>query len=202
MSAPPAPFRVAALVFPGFEVLDLFGPIELLAQTDGRFETTLVAREAGEVRSAQGVRVMADISFAAEAPFDIVLVPGGQGTRTEVGHADLLHWLRRAEPASRCVASVCTGSALLARAGLLDGHRATTNKIGFEWVVSQGTGVHWVRRARWVEDGKFFTSSGVSAGMDMTVALIAKLLGGAAAAEAARRAEYRWNADANDDPFA
>lgn len=202
MAPPPASLRVAALIFPGFEVLDLFGPIELMAQCAGRFDIRLVGREAGEVQSAQGVGVMADASLVTAAHCDVVLVPGGPGTRTGVDSTDMLDWLRRVEPSARRIASVCTGSALLARAGLLDGRRATSNKIAFDWVTRQGPGVRWVRRARWVEDGKFFTSSGVSAGMDMTLALITSLLGPEAAAEASRRAEYRWNADADEDPFA
>lgn len=196
------PLRVAALVFPGFEVLDVFGPVELLAQAVGCFEITLVAREPGGVRSAQGVKVVAETAFAASVDYDILLVPGGMGTRTEVENPGLLDWLRRAEPSATRVAAVCTGSALLARAGLLNGRRATSNKIAFDWVAGQGPGVDWVRRARWVEDGKFFTSSGVSAGMDMTLALMAGLLGIGAAEDAARRAEYLWNSDSDNDPFA
>lgn len=199
---PQAPLRVGAVVFPGFEVLDLFGPVELLHQTDGRFSIRIVAAHPGDVASAQGVRVAADESFGEDGGFDILLVPGGIGTRTEVANTVLLDWLKRAEHAARHVASVCTGSALLAKAGLLDGRRATSNKIAFGWVAAQGPSVQWVRRARWVEDGKFFTSSGISAGMDMTLALIGRLFGRRVAEEAARRAEYLWNSDSGDDPFA
>ncbi|MBE2181369.1 MAG: DJ-1/PfpI family protein [Chthoniobacterales bacterium] len=197
-----APLRVGALVFPGFEVLDLFGPVELLHQTDGRFSIRIVAAQPGEVASAQNVRIVADEGFGDAGEFDILLVPGGIGTRTEVANPVLLDWLRRMEPQARHVASVCTGSALLAKAGLLDGHRATSNKIAFDWVVGQGPSVQWVRRARWVEDGKFFTSSGISAGMDMTLALVERLFGRPVSEEAARRAEYQWNSKSGNDPFA
>lgn len=97
---------------------------------------------------------------------------------------------------------MCTGSALLARAGLLDGVRATTNKIAFEWVAAQGPDVIWKKQARWVEDGKFFTSSGVSAGIDMSLALIQKLLGEKSAEQIAIWAEYEWHRDATWEPFA
>ena len=90
----------------------------------------------------------------------------------------------------------------MAKAGLLDGKRATTNKRAFDWVASQGPNVDWQRKARWVEDGKFITSSGVSAGTDMALALIARLCGIDRAREVAQWAEYVWNEDANDDPFA
>jgi transcriptional regulator GlxA family with amidase domain len=130
------------------------------------------------------------------------LVPGGFGTRREVGNGALLQWLAGASERAEVVASVCTGSALLAKAGVLDGRRATTNKNAFDWVVSQGPKVQWQGRARWVEDGKFITSSGVSAGTDMALALIARLCGIAQARQVAHWAEYVWNEDSTDDPFA
>jgi transcriptional regulator GlxA family with amidase domain len=113
-----------------------------------------------------------------------------------------LEGLRELSTRTRVVASVCTGSALLARAGLLDGKRATSNKIAWDWVIMQGPEVNWIRKARWVEDGNFFTSSGVSAGMDMALALIEKLTSRECALQAARQAEYLWNEDPSMDPFA
>jgi transcriptional regulator GlxA family with amidase domain len=98
--------------------------------------------------------------------------------------------------------SVCTGSALFARAGVLDGRRATTNKMSFQWVADQGPEVHWVKEARWVEDGKLATSSGVSAGMDMALAVIARLYGEQVSNNVAIAAEYDWHRDAGWDPFA
>jgi transcriptional regulator GlxA family with amidase domain len=100
------------------------------------------------------------------------------------------------------VASVCTGSLLLAKAGLLEGRRATTNKRAFKLVAGLAPEVSWVAEARWVEDGPFFTSSGVSAGMDMALGLIAHLLGREASIAAANRAEYVWHEDKRWDPFA
>jgi transcriptional regulator GlxA family with amidase domain len=97
---------------------------------------------------------------------------------------------------------VCTGAALLACAGLLDGRRATSNKAVFRWVSSLGKGVDWVPEARWVEDGNVFTSSGGSAGIDMTLAVIASLEGRDAAVRIAERMEYEWHEDAAWDPFA
>lgn len=98
--------------------------------------------------------------------------------------------------------SVCTGSVLLASAGLLDGRKATSNKMSFDWVTEQGPDVDWVAKARWVEDGRFFTSSGVSAGMDMSLAVITRLLDRAAADKVAQIAEYEWHDNAARDPFA
>ena len=88
----------------------------------------------------------------------------------------MLDWLKERSEQAALVASVCTGSALLAKAGVLDGLRATSNKLAFAWASSQSEKVQWQQQARWVEDGKVFSSSGVSAGIDMSLAVIAKLV--------------------------
>ena len=194
-----ARLTVGILLFDGFELLDVYGPAELWARA---FDLQLVAASAGPVASAQGPKSVAEASFADGRLYDILLVPGGIGTRREAGNEALLEWLRRQSQTAQYVTSVCTGAALLARAGLLDGRRATSNKYAFEWVVSQGPGVDWVRQARWCEDGKFWTSSGVSAGMDMAVALLARACGAQAAHEAATFAEYDPHEDPDWDPFA
>lgn len=194
--------KVAALVFPGFEVLDLFGPIEMLWMPKDQFPISIVAETRGEVESAQGAKVVADCAFSDATSFDIILVPGGRGTRREVSNSALLDWLKWVEPQAKYVTSVCTGSAVLAKAGLLDGRRATSNKNAFDWVTSQGPNVNWVREARWVEDGKFFTSSGVSAGMDMALGLIERIMGRAVSEQVARSSEYTWQKDSAFDAFA
>ena len=98
--------------------------------------------------------------------------------------------------------TVCTGTALLAQAGLLDGRRATTNKMFFAWPEGTWPAVHWVREARWVEDGKFWTSSGVSAGIDMALAVVERIAGSQTAELLATATEYDWHRDAGWDPFA
>lgn len=100
------------------------------------------------------------------------------------------------------VLTVCTGSILLGMSGVLDGHRATTNKMDFTSTVHLAPGVDWVKQARWVEDGKFYTSSGVSAGMDMALAVMADLFGMEMADRLALGCEYEWHNDAARDPFA
>lgn len=194
--------RIGCVLFDGFETLDMFGPVELFGMHEAAFEMRLVAEAPGPVRSAQGWQAVAEAGFDDLAQYDILLVPGGAGTRREVDNPALLGWLKTQAEAARFITSVCTGSALLARAGLLDGKRATSNKRAFDWVTQTGPRVDWVYHARWVEDGRFWTSSGVSAGMDMTLALIAHLLGRPAAENAADWAEYTWHRDADRDPFA
>jgi transcriptional regulator GlxA family with amidase domain len=132
-------------------------------------------------------------------------VPGGIGTRREAANPALLEYIRAwAAPSSglQLCMSVCTGAALLAAAGALDGRRATSNKRAFDWVKSVNPRVDWVRSARWVRDGNFVTSSGVSAGADMAVHVLKEVLGAEVAAKAAQYAEYIPATDADKDPFA
>jgi putative intracellular protease/amidase len=195
------PLKIGAVIFPNFELLDIYGPLELLGLLGERVSITMLAEEAGEVKSHQGPKGIADASVHEDTSYHILVIPGGQGTRALVHNDRFLHALRKHASRAQVVASICTGSALLARAGLLDGKRATSNKIAFDWVMSQGPNVNWIRQARWVEDGPFFTASGVSAGMDMTLGLIQHLFDKDTSTEVARRAEYVWNHDKSIDPF-
>jgi len=196
------PLKGGTVLFPGFELLDVFGPLELFGMLGERVRLIMLAEAAGPVDSRQGPRVIADTALSEAPQLDVLLVPGGIGTRKEVFNEVLMGHLRVLAERSGHVASVCTGSALLAKAGLLDGKRATSNKIAWDWVLAQGPEVMWIRKARWVVDGNYFTSSGVSAGMDMALALIEKLAGREAALQCARQAEYLWNEDPDEDPFA
>ncbi len=193
---------IAALVFPGFETLDLFGPIEMFGMLPEEFKISIVAEQDGEIASTHGQRVAVDHTFEQAEAFDMLLIPGGPGTRTQINNPAMLDWLRTSAANAEIVMSVCTGSALLAKAGLLDGRKATSNKMSFAWVKEQGPEVDWVDKARWVEDGQLFTSSGVSAGMDMSLAVIEHLFDKDKAHEVARYAEYDWHEDAARDPFA
>ena len=190
------------VLFEGFEILDVFGPVEMIGMYPETFEVRLLAEQGGEVSSAQGPRSVVDHAFSDDIHYNVLLVPGGRGTRREVNNQVMLNWLIDRSAKAQYVTSVCTGSAVLAKAGILDGIRATSNKRNFEWVVTQGPNVKWVREARWVEDGTFFTSSGVSAGMDMSLAFIERILDREAAEKAALRAEYDWHKDSAWDPFA
>ena len=129
-------------------------------------------------------------------------MPGGFGTLTELNNKVLLDWLRERAPRAEIVLSVCSGSALLAKAGLLDGKRATSNKRYFQIASDQGPNVNWVRKARWVDDGDRVTSSGVSAGIDMSLHVIERLFGTNIAERIADGTEYQWHRDADNDPFA
>ncbi len=193
---------LGVVLFEGFELLDVFGPLEMFGLAADHFQIRLISETGGVVASRQGPKSICDDSFQSAPAIDVLLVPGGIGTRREVNNPVLLDWLKERSQQAELVASVCTGSALLAKAGVLDGLRATSNKLAFAWAASQSEKVQWQQQARWVEDGKVFSSSGVSAGIDMALAVIAKLVSQQAAEEAASFAEYSWQRDANCDPFA
>lgn len=193
---------IGAVLFPDFEMLDLYGPLEMYAMHRDAFAIRTVAETAGPVRASGGPDTVAQDAFADDVAYDLLLVPGGRGTRKEVDNPVITNWLSQASARADWVTSVCTGSLLLAGAGVLDNRRATTNKLAYGKVASAFPAVDWQPRARWVKDGCLVTSSGVSAGMDMTLAVIAEIRGQDAAENAARWAEYTWVSDPDDDPFA
>lgn len=192
---------IGVILYPGFEVLDVYGPVEMWANVP-EFNVIMIAEEQGPVMSAQGIATIADYSFSNAPALDIVMVPGGIGTRTELLNEKFLSYLRQVHAESEYTTSVCTGSALLAKAGILDGLRATSNKRAFYLAEEQSSEVDWIVDARWVESGKVLTSSGVSAGIDMALGLVAKTHGINSARMLASTLEYIWHEDADNDPFA
>src|SRR3989475_10858145 len=124
---------LGAVLFPGFELLDVFGPLEAFGGLGGLFNVVTVAERAGPVASAQRVRAVADHGLADCPHLDVLLVPGGIGTREEVENRTLLDWLAQRAAQAEIVTSVCTGAALLARAGLLPRRRATPHTAVFPW---------------------------------------------------------------------
>ena len=193
--------RVGLLLYPGFEVLDAYGPVEMWSMMP-EFEIVTVAQQAGLVTSIQGLKTEAQYSFETCPELDILLVPGGMGTLSELKNETILQFIRDRDKQTDITASVCSGSALLAKAGVLDGHKATSNKKYFSIATSQSDKVEWIQSARWVDDGKVVTSSGVSAGMDMALHIIRRLFNEKKAESVAKLAEYIWNKDPANDPFA
>ena len=193
---------LAAVLFPDFEMLDLYGPLELYSFFPDEFEIRTVSIDTGPIKASGGPSTVAQDSITDGRQYDMLLVPGGRGTRNVDSDTAFLEWLSAQSASAEFTTSVCTGSLLLAKAGILDGRRATTNKLAFDWVADQTSGVDWQRSARWVKDGAIYTSSGVSAGMDMALAVIENCLGPHAAHDAAEYAEYIRNPDPDNDPFA
>ena len=194
------PLQILALVFDDYETLDLHGPVEMLGHMKN-VQIKLVGAKS-IIRSYQGPRVVTDVSMEQVTPCDLFIVPGGLGTRSLVEDATLLSWLNAQSAVSNKVFSICTGSALLAKAGVLDGVSATTNKMAYQWVTSLSNKVHWQPSARWVDEGKFLTSSGVSAGTDAALFYVRQLRGDDEARRIERLTEYHWNDDSAKDPYA
>ena len=193
---------LAALVFPGFETLDYFGPIEMLGGFGEETQIITVAKGGDPVASLHGQRIVIDKTLAEKNDYDLLFIPGGDSALLQAEDEELMQWIREASANAERVMAVCTGTVLLGMTGVLDGRRATTNKLDFTKTVPLAPKVDWVKEARWVEDGKFFTSSGVSAGMDMALAVMADLFGMDMADRLALGCEYEWHKDASRDPFA
>ena len=198
----PKPRRLGAILYDQFELLDLYGPLEMFGCLGPEVEVVTVAEAKGPIASGPGVETVATYDFDDCPPLDLLLLPGGFGTVPQLGNEALLDFLRKRAPEAEVTMSVCSGSALLAKAGLLDGRRATSNKMFFQLAESQSEKVDWKTEARWVEDGPFATSSGVSAGTDMALAVIARLWDRERAEQIAVYTEYTWHTDADHDPFA
>lgn len=133
--------------------------------------------------------------------YDLMLLPGGIGTLREYHNGKFRSAMDQLAQNSEHVMTVCTGSVLLASTGLLDGRPATTNKVSYDMIVGFRNQVAWVKKARWVQSDKFYTSSGVSAGIDLSLQVLKDLYSEELADEAAALSEYIWNKDAEDDPF-
>lgn len=168
------------LIFEGAEELDFTGPWEVFtasAMVRGQSDTAvLIAERTGAVRCAKGMRVLADHTFDDHPPLDVLLVPGGHGTRREVSNAGLIEWIQATSAGVTWVTGVCTGALLLHEAGPARGRRVATHH-GFEHDLEARGDVTVVRDARYVVDGNLVTSQGVSAGIDMALWLIGRIHG-------------------------
>jgi len=193
--------KVSVLLFEDFETLDVFGPVEILGRLTDLYTISFYSLPGGLINNKHGISIQTGKLEAINNGTDIFLIPGGYGTRAEVNNIGLIDAIRQIAASSKYVFTVCTGAALLAKTGLLDGRKATSNKRAFDWVVSTGEKVNWVRKARWVADNKYYTSSGVSAGMDMTLGFLNDVHGHAFAKDVSRQIEYTWQEDKDHDDF-
>ncbi|KAH6652436.1 DJ-1/PfpI family protein [Truncatella angustata] len=205
-SASPKHFGI--LLYPGFEALDAFGPMEVINDLSRTHEITLsiIAGTQDPVSTAWkgihrvGQSVVPTHSFTNAPELDVLFIPGGWGG-FETG-APTLDYLRTVGPKLGHLITVCNGAALAAQTGILDGRRATTNKAYWKQCVSLGPKVNWIAQARWIQDGNIWTSSGVSAGIDVTLAWVASQFGENTASEIANTMEFTRASSSSDDPFA
>lgn len=167
--------KIKFYLFNDFETLDLFGPVEILCRVP-ELEPEYYSYNGGVIVSAQKTQIITK-PIAESEDGGIFLIPGGGGTRPLVKKDDELNAIKKACEKSEWILSVCTGSAVLATCGLLDGIRATSNKKAFDWVMTCGDKVIWEREPRFCADGKFYTSAGVSAGTDMAIEFVKNIYG-------------------------
>ncbi|KAF2681769.1 class I glutamine amidotransferase-like protein [Lentithecium fluviatile CBS 122367] len=215
MTAKTPPKNIGVLLFPGFQLLDICGPLDVLnvlANTH-TLNLSILAATLDPVTTWHAQQESQNSNFSesivpthtfATAPDDleVLIIPGGFGTRRGENVEGVVEFVRGYYPKLRWCLTVCTGSAILAKSGVLDGKRATSNKKAFAWVKEQNTGVLWVPKARWVVDGNIWTSSGISAGIDLIYAWIAEVWGEETASYLADSSEYERNKDSGDDRFA
>ncbi len=180
--------RVLVVLFDGVQSLDVSGPVEVFAGAGlarrGSYTIRTGSVGGGEIRTSSGLRLRPDIDLLGAGPVDLLLVPGGAGTRE--GDPRLVDWLRGAAHGTRRVAAVCTGAFLLAEAGLLDGRRATTHWRHTHTLARRFPGVAVETEPIFVNDGAVWTSAGVTAGIDLALALVEEDLGRDVALQIAR----------------
>lgn len=192
--------NVAILIFDDVEVLDFCGPFEVFSVVGKRqdlnpFEVYTVAERKAPVEARNRLSLNPRYGFDDCPPPDILIVPGGFGTRREIHNINLVSWIRRHAERAELLLSVCTGALLLAQAGLLDGMVATTHHGAFDLLRQMAPETRVVEDQRIVDNGSIVLSAGISAGLDMSFHVVAKLLGLEQAVETAQYMEYAWRPD-------
>lgn len=195
LAAMTASKRIGVFVFPGAEELDWAGPWEVFAawaQTwpDDGIEVFTLARTAEPVTCAKGLRMIPDRTWDTAGPMDMLIYPGGIGTRAHEEDETVLSWLRDLAAGGTVVASVCTGSLVLARAGLLDGKPATTHWAFIERLATLGQDIEVRPDDRFVDNGAILTAAGVSAGIDLALHLVARMCSPERARDVRRYIQY------------
>ncbi|KAF2878046.1 DJ-1/PfpI family protein [Massariosphaeria phaeospora] len=213
--SPSLPRRIGVLLFPAFELLDVFGPLEIISVLAGTYQLqlSLIAETMDPVSTRPLLAAMNRMNSSVfpevlpthtihNAPaLDVLLVPGGLGTRSPFINATLAY-IKKTAPQVKYVITVCSGSLLAARAGILDGRTATTNKQSWNSTVKSQPQVNWVPHARWTVDGTLWTTSGISAGIDGVLGWVECVFGEEVARNTTVFMEYNREEDADNDPFA
>lgn len=190
--------NVAILLFDEVEVLDFCGPFEVFGVAGLRgggerpFSVYTVAEKAGPIKARNGLSVNPAFTFADCPQPDILLVPGGQGTRKQIHNEELVNWVREQAGRVELLLSVCTGALVLAKAGLLEGLAATTHFRAFDELAALAPNTTLCPEKRYVDNGNIVLSAGVSAGIDMALYVVGRLLGEEQSNETARYIQYDY----------
>ncbi|MFP4483139.1 MAG: DJ-1/PfpI family protein [Thermovirgaceae bacterium] len=188
--------KVVFLLFDDMELLDFAGPCEVFSVANelggwSLFEIETASATGGRVRTAHGIVIQPDGALPGVHDTDILVIPGGHGTRAVMKDSETIQWVRTMAETAELVLSVCTGSMVLAKAGLLDGLEATTHHTVFDEFEALAPNTKLLRRRRFVDTGKVITSAGISAGIDMSLHVIERLFGRGMADATAEYMEYR-----------
>jgi len=214
------PVRFGMILFPAFTPLDAFGPLDILnvLSASQPLELSIIAQTLDPVSTRSLKPQAANSNFSESivpthtfanppADLDVLFIPGGPGTRVvnspdpSLRMADLVAYIKNTYPTLQYLVSVCTGAQLVAKAGVLDGRTATTNKRAFKEIAPSGPKTYWRAHARWVVDGNVYTSAGVTAGIDATLQFIADVWGEPTAERLASGIEHIRHLTPDDDPF-
>jgi transcriptional regulator GlxA family with amidase domain len=192
-------WTVGILLFDGVEVLDFAGPFEVFSVTTlnyGQpdqyqpFQVSTISETGEMVTATNGLKIVPDFSIANAPHFDLIVIPGGMGTRREVDNASLLNWIKERNEQVQWMTSVCTGAFLLAQIGLLDRKRATTHWLSIERMRAQYPEITVLEGVKFVDEDKVVTSAGISAGIHMAFHMVQRLLGKQAALHTAKAMEF------------
>ncbi len=194
--------KVGIILFEDVEILDLCGPFEVFSvvrldeekrrEEPSPFDVVLVSERDEPIVTAGGMKVIPDYTFHVCPKLDILVVPGGWGTRKEMGNSVMIEWIKERAAEVETLTAVCTGSMLLGFAGLLDGLSATTHWRSLEWMSTSFPSVTVRRDERVVEDGRVITSAGISAGIDMALKVVTRYFGEGIARATAKHMEYPY----------
>ncbi len=189
--------NVAVLLFPDVELLDFAGPFEVFTTASRQsdppaFHVFTVAEQRGPLLAKNGLSVNPHHRLADCPSLDLLVAPGGLGTRKEMHNEALIGWIRQVAEQAEIVLSVCTGALLLAKAGLLDGLAATTHHGAIDLLRQVAPGATVREGVRFVDNGTLVTSAGIAAGIDAALYVVGKLLGQELAEKTARYMEYPW----------
>ncbi|PKG23456.1 DJ-1/PfpI family protein [Niallia nealsonii] len=188
---------VGILLFDEVEVLDFAGPFEVFSlanvpeMTASPFAVKTISEKGKLITARNGLKVCPDYSFSNHQVLDIVIIPGGYGAETkEINNPNIIKWIQDQNKKASITASVCTGALLLAKAGILDGRKATTHWMDIDRLESEFPSVQVQREVKFTDEGSILTSGGISAGINMSFHLVARLLGRDIARQTAKRMEY------------
>ncbi len=194
--------RVGIFIYDNVEVLDFAGPYEvfttasrvnkkIMQASNDVFEVITIGKNSDAIQARAGLFITPDFTFENHPSLDVLIVPGGVVTE-ELKHRELFDWIAKINATTLITASICTGAFLLAQAGLLEGKKATTHWEDMEDLHASFPHLEIIRNVRWVDEGHIITSAGISAGIDMSLHVVRRLISNELALKTANQLEFDW----------